>query len=85
MLGLWLVLLALSSSDSLHRRLHADAGHVSHDCLVKFLGTSAEFTPPSPALPSPVLLRTGPAPRTADAFPPISDVLLPAGRGPPPA
>ena len=85
MLGLWLVLLGLSSSDSLHRQLHADAGHVSHDCLVKFLGTSADLAPPPAMLRPPDFVPAGVARCTDEFLPASSDLLLPAGRAPPAA
>src|SRR5215831_13928579 len=48
MLGLWLGLIGLSSSESLHRFFHSDSQQANHECLVTFFSKSyllAAFAP----------------------------------------
>ena len=52
MLGLWLGLVGLSTSDQLHHLLHSDSHQQHHECLVTSISKShLLFTPASASAP----------------------------------
>lgn len=84
MLGLWFGLVALSSSESLHRFFHSDSQQATHECLVTFFSKShllAPFTPFAALLA--VLVCFGWARLAEDGLPPMADLRLAPSRGPP--
>jgi hypothetical protein len=84
MLGLWLGLIGLASSESLHRFFHSDSQQATHECLVTFFSKShllAAFTPSAALLV--VFVCFGLSRFFEGGLPPIADLRLAPGRGPP--
>ena len=84
MLGLWLGLIGLSSSESLHRFFHSDSQQATHECLVTFFSKSHLLAAcaPSVALLA-VFVCFGLVRLAEDGFPPVADLRLAPTRGPP--
>jgi hypothetical protein len=53
MIGLWLGLVGLSTSEHLHQLVHPDAHHVQHECLLTFFHES-QFLPTTGSIAVPV-------------------------------
>jgi hypothetical protein len=84
MLGLWLGLIGLSSSESLHRFFHSDSQQATHECLVTFFSKSyllAAFAPIAALLV--VFVCFGWSRLAEDGLPPVADLRLAPTRGPP--
>ena len=84
MLGLWLGLIGLSSSESLHRFFHSDSQQANHECLITFFSKSyllAAFAPMAALLA--VFVCVGLLRLAEDGRPPVADLRLAPSRGPP--
>ena len=86
MLGLWLVLFALTISPQLHRLLHEDADGADHHCLV----TQIQHQPVlsgfvAAVLPAAPVLETVCTPLADVRFVPAYDYRLSPSRAPPAA
>lgn len=84
MLGLWLGLIGLASSESLHRFFHSDSQQLTHECLVTFFSKShllAAFAPSATLLV--VFVCFGLSRLLEGVLPPMTDLRLAPGRGPP--
>ena len=83
LLGLFLFGLALTYSESLHHRLHADAGKPGHQCVVTLLATGQ-----IDAVPAAISVQPSSGAVSLFAWPgtPVFEspsYSLPPGRGPP--
>jgi hypothetical protein len=84
MLGLWLALIGLSSSENLHRFFHSDSQQANHECLVTFFSKSyllGAFTPAAVLLA--VFVCFGLLRLAEGVRPPLDDIRLAPSRGPP--
>jgi len=84
MLGLWLGLLGLASSERLHHFLHEDSHQAHHECVVTFFSKGhflAAFVPA--AVPVAVFACLGQSRFAANSLLSAGDVRLAPGRAPP--
>jgi hypothetical protein len=86
MLGLWLGLVGLASSERLHRFLHSDSHQSNHECLVTFFSKGhllGAFTPT--AMPLAVFRFIGLTDFAGSTVPSSADLRLAPCRAPPAA
>lgn len=84
MLGLWLGLVGLGTSEQLHQLVHSDSHQVHHECLVTLFYQSLLFhSPDSAAAPLAVFVFLGLLVRAVGAFLPQIDLRLSPCRAPP--
>lgn len=84
MLGLWLGLIGLSSSESLHRLFHSDSQQATHECLVTFFSKSHLLAAFAPVVALLAVFVCFGLLRFADAgLPPMAGLRLAPSRGPP--
>jgi hypothetical protein len=84
MLGLWLGLLGLASSERLHHLLHSDSHLANHECLITLIskGHLLGVFIPVAAL-SAVFVCFGFRPAGEEVLPSIADIRLAPSRAPP--
>jgi hypothetical protein len=84
MLGLWLGLLGLASSERLHHLLHSDSHQANHECLITLIskGHLLGVSIPIAAL-SAVFVCIGSGPSAEKILLSIADIRLAPSRAPP--
>jgi len=84
MLGLWLGLVGLASSERLHHFLHSDSHQSNHECLVTFFSKSYLLGASAPAIALlAVFVCFGLSHFAEGGLPSLTDVRLAPGRAPP--
>jgi hypothetical protein len=84
MLGLWLALIGLSSSENLHRFFHSDSQQANHECLVTFFSKSYLLGAFTPAVaPLAVFVCFGLSRLAEGSLPSLADIRLTPSRAPP--
>jgi hypothetical protein len=84
MLGLWLGLAGLGSSDHLHHWVHSDSHQTNHECLVTLFHKSLLFHSPELATaPLAVFVWFGISTPVFELLLPLSDLRLAPSRAPP--
>ena len=84
MLGLWLGLIGLASSERLHQFFHSDSQQANHECLVTFFSKSYLLGAFPPAVaPLAIFVCFGLCRLAGDSLPFLADVRLAPGRAPP--
>ena len=84
MLGLWLGLLGLASSERLHHLLHSDSHQANHECLVTFFSKGYLLGAFTPAVaPLAIFVCFGLRRLAGDSLPFLADVRLSPSRAPP--
>ena len=84
MLGLWLGLIGLASSERLHQFFHSDSQQANHECLVTFFSKSyllGAVTPAAALLA--VFVCFGLLRLAEGGLPPVADIRLAPSRAPP--
>jgi hypothetical protein len=84
MLGLWLGLIGLASSERLHQFFHSDSQQANHECLVTFLSKSyllGAFTPT--VAPLAIFVCFGLYRFAGGGLPSLADIRLAPSRAPP--
>jgi hypothetical protein len=84
MLGLWLGLAGLSTSEHLHQLVHSDSQHVNHECLLTLFAKSHLFHSATPLKAAVARSMGFDLPPLANCtFHPVADIRLAPGRAPP--
>ena len=84
MLGLWLGLIGLASSERLHQFFHSDSQQANHECLVTFFSKSYLLGAVTPATALLVVFICFGLLRLAEGgLPSVADIRLAPSRAPP--
>ena len=84
MLGLWLGLIGLASSERLHQFFHSDSHQTNHECLVTYFSKSYLLGAFTPAIaPLVIFISFGLCRFAGGGLPSLADIRLAPSRAPP--